>query len=228
MVTLCPVKKAIVTGGSSGLGYALASMLLQNGSTVVTVSRTGSDLGCENLPTDLTDNASIAAMVESVRARHQDCDLLVSCAGLMHWAAVGSNSPAQIDNDLAVNLTGMIKVVDGIMPLIKNNRGDVVIVGSTSSFSPSAGSSLYTAAKHGVLGYIKSLQSEFADEDVRILGIHPGGFRSPFHIKAKSNLKQELLMDPRELAAMILSFVALPRNMQVSEIIINRKNPTAG
>jgi NADP-dependent 3-hydroxy acid dehydrogenase YdfG len=167
-------------------------------------------------------------MVETVLARHRDCNLLVSCAGLMHWAAVGSNPPAQVDNDLAVNLTGMIKVVDGIMPVIKNNRGDVVIVGSTSSFSASAGSSLYCAAKHGVLGYIKSLQTEFADDDVRILGVHPGGFKSQFHIKAKSNLKQDVLMDPHELAAMILSFIALPRNMQVSEIIINRKNPAAG
>jgi short-subunit dehydrogenase len=115
--------------------------------------------------------------------------------------------------------------VDGIMPIIKKNRGDVVIVGSTSSFTTSAGSSLYCAAKHGVLGYIKALQTEFANEDVRIHGIHPGGFKSQFHIKAQSKLKQEVLMDPDELAAMILSFVALPRNMQVSEIIINRKNP---
>jgi NADP-dependent 3-hydroxy acid dehydrogenase YdfG len=228
MDTPFPVKKAIVTGGSSGLGYAVATALLKSGSTVVNVSRTGCDLGCEHLPTDLTDNASIAAMVETVRERHQDCDLLVSCAGLMHWAEVGNNPLSQIDNDLAVNLTGMIKVVDGIMPLIKKNRGDVVIVGSTSSFTTSAGSSLYCAAKHGVVGYIKALQTEFANQDVRIHGIHPGGFKSQFHIKAQSNLKQEILMDPNELAAMILSFVALPRNMQVSEIIINRKNLPAG
>ncbi len=225
MTTPCPKKKAIITGGSSGLGYAVAAMLLKNGSTVVNASRTGCDLGCEHLPTDLTDNGSIARMVETVRKNHQDCNLLVSCAGLMHWAEVGKNPISQVDGDLAVNLTGMIKVVDGIMPIIKKNRGDVVIVGSTSSFTASAGSSLYCAAKHGVLGYIKALQTEFANDDVRIHGIYPGGFKSQFHIKAKSNLKQETLMDPDDLAALILSFVALPRNMQVSEIIINRKNP---
>jgi short-subunit dehydrogenase len=223
-----PVKKAVITGGSSGLGHALAALLIKNGAAVVNVSRTGCDLGCENIPTDLTDNASITGMVAVVRERHQDCNLLVSCAGLMHWAEVGSNPMSQVDADIAVNLTGMIKVVDGIMPIIKQNRGDVVIVGSTSSFNTSAGSSLYCAAKHGVLGYIKSLQTEFSGADVRIHGIHPGGFKSQFHIKAQSGLKQEILMDPDELAAMILSFIALPRNMQVSEIIINRKNLPAG
>jgi NADP-dependent 3-hydroxy acid dehydrogenase YdfG len=228
MATPCPVKKAIITGGSSGLGYAVAALLIKNGSTVVNASRTGCNLPCEHLPTDLTDNASIAAMVETVRERHKECNLLVSCAGLMHWAEVGNNPISQVDNDLAVNLTGMIKVVDGIMPIIKKNRGDVVIVGSTSSFTGSARSSLYCAAKHGVLGYIKALQAEFANDDVRIHGIYPGGFRSQFHIKAQSNLKQELLMDPDEIAALILSFVALPRNMLVSEIIINRKSPQAG
>jgi len=225
MGTPSTVKKAIITGASSGLGYAVAALLLKSGSSVVNASRTGCDLGCENIPADLADNDSIAGMIETVRERHQDCDLLVSCAGLMHWAEVGKNPISQIDNDLAVNLAGMIKVVDGIMPIIKKNRGDVVIVGSTSSFTTSAGSSLYCAAKHGVLGYIKALQTEFANEDVRIHGIHPGGFKSQFHIKAQSKLKQEVLMDPDELAAMILFFVALPRNMQVSEIIINRKNP---
>lgn len=221
------IKKAIVTGASSGLGRAIAGRLLENGAKVVNISRNPSDLPCENIPTDLTVNQSIGQTLGLVTTAHQDCDLLVSCAGVLHWADAGKNSADMVDADIAVNLTGMIKIVDGILPIVHKNSGDVIIIGSTSSFAGPAGSAIYNASKHGVLGYIKSLQTEFQDKDLRITGVYPGGFRSPFHIKAGSPLKQESLMDPNQLATLILSLVALPRNMQVSEIIINRRNVAA-
>ena len=117
----------------------------------------------------------------------------------------------------------MIKIVDGLLPIIKKNRGDVIIIGSTSSFNTPPGSSIYCAAKHGVLGYIKALQAECKTEDVSILGIHPGGFRSQFHIKAETKINYATLIDPKEIAQLILYLLALPRNMEISEIIINRK-----
>ena len=216
-------KKALITGASSGLGYEVAALLIKSGVSVINVSRTATDLTCENILTDLTSNGSITRMIDRVRGHHPDCSLLVSCAGVLHWHAAGENPVATIDNDLAVNLSGMIKIVDGLLPIIKKNRGDVVIIGSTSSFNTPPGSSIYCAAKHGVLGYIKALQAECKTEDVRILGIHPGGFRSQFHIKAETKIDYATLIDPKEIAQLILSLLALPRNMEISEIIINRK-----
>ena len=218
-----PVKKAVITGASSGLGHAIAAMLLKKGSKVVNVSRSPSVLDCENIETDLTDNKSITAMLCRIRKDHSDCDLLVLCAGVLHWHAAGGNPVDVVDNDISVNLTGMIKVVDGLLPLIRKNSGDVVIIGSTSSFNTPPGSSVYCAAKHGVAGYIKALQAECKNENVRILGIHPGGFKSQFHVKAKTSIDHATLIDPKEIALLIVSLLDLPRNMEVSEIIINRK-----
>ena len=216
-------RTALITGASSGLGLEIARLLLGNGDNVINASRTPSDLACENIATDLTNSGSIARMVELVGKKHPGCNLLVSCAGAMHWAEAGKNSGDLIDNDLAVNLSGMMKAVEGLMPLIRKNRGDIVIIGSTSSFNTPSGSSVYCAAKHGVLGYIKALQVECRNDDIRILGIHPGGFKSQFHIKAKTKIDFDSLIDPENLARLILDLLALPRNMEVSEIIINRK-----
>ena len=221
--SLKPVKKALITGASSGLGYEIAATLITKGISVVNISRNRTGLKGENIQTDLTSNASITRALGRIRKNHSDANLLIQCAGVLHWRAAGKNLAVTVDNDIAVNLSGMIKIADGIVPIIKKNRGDIVIIGSTSSFNTPPGSSVYCAAKHGVLGYIKALQAECKNEDIRILGIHPGGFKSQFHRKAKTSIDHSTLMDPKELARLIVSLLALPRNMEVSEIIINRK-----
>jgi short-subunit dehydrogenase len=219
------MKKAIITGASSGLGYEIASKLLSKGVKVINLSRTPSKLKLTNIKTDLTKNSDIKEAIKIIKEKYKDADLLILCSGVLHRHVIGDAKCEEIDDDFAVNATSQIKLVGGIMPIIKQNKGDIVIIGSTASFSASGGdSSVYTAAKHAVLGYIKSLQAEFKKEDVRIIGFHPGGFRSQFHIKAKSNLKQEELMDPKDLANILIVALELPRNMEVSEMIINRKN----
>jgi len=218
------MKKAIITGASSGLGYEIAAKLLEKGVKVVNLSRNPSDLKLTNIKTDLTKNNDIINAIKTINEKHKDVDLLILCSGLMHWHNTGENSLDEVDNDFSVNITGSIKIVNGIIDLIKKNKGDIVIIGSTASFTSNPGSSVYTAAKHAVLGFIKSLQIELKKEDVRVIGFHPGGFKSQFHIKAKSDLKQEELMDPKDLANMLIAALELPRNMEVSEIIINRKN----
>jgi len=116
-----------------------------------------------------------------------------------------------------------MRLVNGIIDIIKKNKGDIVVVGSTSSFNAFPGCAVYTATKHSVLGYIKALQAELKKENVRVIGFHPGGFKSNLHIKAKSDLNYDVLMEPRDLAKLLINLVELPKNIEVSEIIINRK-----
>jgi NADP-dependent 3-hydroxy acid dehydrogenase YdfG len=217
------IKKALITGASSGLGYEISALLQKKGAIVLNASRHPSGQRDIHIRTDLTSNASIKRMLASVKKDHPDLDLLIPCAGVLHWREAGRNSADLIDGDIAVNLTGMMKVVDGLLPLIRKNSGNIVIIGSTSSFNTPPGSSVYCAAKHGVLGYIKALQIECKNEPVRILGIYPGGFKSVFHIKAGTKIDHATLIDPRNLAELILYLLSLPGNMAVSEIIINRK-----
>jgi short-subunit dehydrogenase len=217
------MKKAVITGASGGLGRVIASKLIQEGIMVVNLSRTSSNLPVTNIKTDLTNNKDITNAIKIINKNHRDADVLILCSGVMHWHNIGETPIKEVDGDFMVNVTGLIKLTDGIAPLIKKNKGDIVIIGSTSSFICYPRSSVYNSTKHAILGYIKSLQQEYKDEDVRIIGFHPGGFKSRFHIKAGSKLKQRELMDPDYLADLIIYALKLPRNMQVSEIIISRK-----
>lgn len=219
------MKKAVITGASSGLGHEIASIFIKDGIKVINLSRTPSKRPLINIKTDLTKNSDIEKAIKIINKDHKDVDILVLCAGVLHRHKEEPSPIEEVDNDFAVNVTGAIKITERLIPLIKKNKGDIVIIGSTSSFICYPESLVYQSAKHAVLGFIKSLQAEYKKEDIRILGIHPGGFNSPFHIKAKSDLKPKDLMDVKDLANLIVSLLKLPRNMEVSEIIINRKHP---
>ena len=226
------MKKAILTGASSGLGHEIASQLVKKGVEVINLSRSPSDLPVVNITTDLTRNADITAAVRVIRDEHQDADVLILCAGVLHWHSIGEIPMEDVDNDFAVNVLSVVKLANGIMPLIKKNRGDVAVIGSTSSFKSYPESAVYSATKHAVLGFVKSLQAEFKQDDLRVIGFYPGGFKSRLHINAESEtrqgIRQEDLMDPEYLAGLLISILELPRNMEVSEIIINRKKAQQG
>jgi len=217
------MKKAVITGASSGLGHEIALKLIEKGIRVVNLSRTESKLDIINIKTDFSRHGDVVKAIDVIKKEHKDVDLLVLCAGVLHRHFVGDTPLEEIDLDFSINVTGSIKLTDGLISLIKKNKGDIVIVGSTSSFVTYGESSVYNAAKHAILGYIKSLQVEMKKENVRVVGFHPGGFQSQLHIKAGSDLKQEELMDPKYLAKLLMSILELPRSVQVSEVIMDRK-----
>jgi len=144
-------------------------------------------------------------------------------SGLAHWAEVGQIDDKSLDNDFAVNTIGPIKIINGLISLLEKNKGDVITICSNSSYRTNPNQSIYVSAKHAILGFMKSLQAEMKKKDVRVITISPGGFQSQFHVKAESGLKQEDLMKAEDLAKFVINIIELPRNMQISEVIIDRK-----
>ncbi len=216
--------KAIVTGASSGLGYQIAKHLLENGVEVINLSRSKSDLPVTNVKVDLSKHTSIMRCITQIQKKHKDIDLLVCCAGVLHWGYIGNISTDTIDSDFSINVTSTIKLTNAFLPMLLKQKGDIVIIGSTCSIPTHIKMSVYNSTKSAIRGYIQSLQLELKHEDVRVIGIHPGGFQSKLHIKAKSPLKQKDLMDPKDISSLLMSILAMPRNAQVTEIFIDRKN----
>jgi len=212
------VKKALITGASSGLGLEIGRLLQkEEKTTIVNLSRKKSPF--ENIPVDLADNKQLLQALDVIKKKHSDFDLLVLNAGIMPDAALGAID-FDIDHIFQVNITASIKLVDKLLPLLKKNHADIVVVGSTSSFQHFPGHGTYTATKHAVLGFIKVLQTELKGTDIRVIGFHPGGFNSNLR---GSGVIKEGYMDPKDLATLLLHILRLPRNMEVSEIIISRK-----
>tara|TARA_Y100000310_G_scaffold268673_1_gene281380 strand:+ start:1951 stop:2631 length:681 start_codon:yes stop_codon:yes gene_type:complete len=220
------MKKAIVTGASSGLGYEIAKQLLAKGVKVVNLSSSKCNLDVENIKVDLSKHNQLMKAIDRLKKKHKDLDLLVCCAGLMHRNYIGKIPPKSIDHDFSVNVTSNIKLTNAFLPILKKNRGDIAVVISTCAYVAHLETSVYNSTKAALSGYVKSLQLELnnSGDDVRVIGFYPGGFKSQLHIKAKSPLKQRDLMNPEDLAKMIMYSLEMPRNAQVSEIIVDRRD----
>ena len=209
------MKKAIITGASTGLGLEVGRQLVEKGVSVVNVSRKESPF--TDITVDLGNKEDVKRAIDTISSDHADFDLLILNAGIMPRAAMGKVD-FDIDNLFAINITGSIRLVDGLIDLIKKNSADIVIVGSTASFNPSPDNSVYVASKHAVAGFVKSLQDELKDDPVRVIGFHPGGFNS----NLRDGVMHDDFMDPKDLAKILIQSLELPKRIEVSEIILKR------
>ncbi len=177
---------AVVTGASSGIGAATARALAQSGYRVIAAARRTDRLAAleresdsiEARELDVTDQASVDALVESLRG--EDVTLLVANAGGSFDAAAIAD--ADIDawqQALDVNVLGTVRTVRAVLPLlITSGRGLVVLMGSTAGRVSYENGGSYIAAKHAVAAIAGTLRLELSGQPVRVTEIAPGMVRT--------------------------------------------------
>lgn len=208
------MKKAIITGASNGLGKEIGILLKEKGVEIVNVSTSKSNFN--DIITDLGKDNDLINTIQKIKEEHSNFDLLILNAGIMPLADIGETN-FDINKLFKINVTSSIKIVDELLSLIKKNKADIVIIGSVSSFKANPSHGVYTSTKHAIEGFIKSLQLEL--KDIRVIGFHPGGFNS----NLRNGVIKEGYMNPKDLAKILVGILDLPKNIEVSEIIINRK-----
>ncbi|MDT7570984.1 MAG: hypothetical protein QOE05_1158 [Actinomycetota bacterium] len=170
---------AVVTGASSGIGAATASRLADDGWEVVAAARRLDRLGALSAASsrirpcalDVTDPASVAALADAAPV----CDLLVANAG----GAFDLSPVASADMDdwarmYDVNVLGLVRTVQALLPALTAARGHVVMTGSTAGRWVYEGGGGYVAAKHAVAALRDTLRLELVDAPVRISEVAPG------------------------------------------------------
>jgi 2-hydroxycyclohexanecarboxyl-CoA dehydrogenase len=187
---------AFVTGGSSGIGRAIALRLAGPGTTIVVAARDGgraeavagevaaaggtaSAVAC-----DVTDRDSVAAASERVRARHGGVDVLVNNAGFDEFQPFLETDPASWQRLVAVNLFGVLNCTHALAPAIvercrMTGFGRIVNIASDASRVGSTGEAVYSAAKGGVVAFSKSLARELARAGVTVNVVCPGPTDTP-------------------------------------------------
>lgn len=168
---------AVVTGAASGIGLATAKALVSAGYQVFGTSRkarTGTVAGITMLECDVTDSASVAAMVAEVVSRTGRIDIFVNNAGgaLIGGAEESSVEQAQAIFDL--NVFGIVRTTNEVLPIMRRQRsGRIINISSVVGFIPSPFSALYAATKHAVEGYSESLDHEVRSLGIRVLLVEP-------------------------------------------------------
>jgi len=231
------VRRALVTGASSGVGAAVAEALGARGDEVWLVGRRADALervakrvdaaGGAAHPhvAELGDDAAITRVARTVTQTSGTLDTLVHCAGVIvapqHVRAL---TAAAFDQQFAVNVRAAALLTSALLPLVIAAGGDVVFVSSSAAARGVPGSSAYAASKAALRSFADSLREEVAADDVRVLTVLLGRTATPMqealHDAEGKAYDPDALVQPDDVASMIVAALALPRRAEVTEIAV--------
>ena len=166
-------KVALVTGGRSGIGQAIARRLAEEGARVFTAQR-GGDAEFEAVPADFTDTANPAQVVADVVARAGRLDVLVNNAGVMQEALAEDMSLADWERTITVNLTAPFLLIKAAMPHLRAVGGSIVNIGSIEGLGSNPKHAAYCASKAGLHGLTRAIAVDHSAEGVRCNAVAPG------------------------------------------------------
>jgi short-subunit dehydrogenase len=227
---------AVVTGAGSGIGRALVLALAARAMPCCLVGRTLSKLqdvakltaqaGVESIPMelDLCDPGVAAILAQRLKALGRPIELLVHCAAVMSLARIEESSIEEFTKLLAVNLLAPFSITKQLLTEICATKGQIVFVNSSIVQNASAGTLQYAASKHALKGLADGLRQEVTAKNVRVLSVYPGRTATPLQASLfASEGRQyvpENLLQPADVAEIIVSAIALPDTAEVTEIMI--------
>lgn len=170
-------RAVVVTGGSSGIGKAIADAFMDNGDRVVVLDRAGTD---GVIHVDVADEASVQAAFAEARKRLGPTDILVNSAGLLTESPLENMSLAMWNETIAVDLTGVFLCSREVVGEMRQRKwGRIINIASQLAIKGGVGLSHYSAAKAGVVGLSKALALEMAADNVLVNCIAPGPIETP-------------------------------------------------
>jgi NAD(P)-dependent dehydrogenase (short-subunit alcohol dehydrogenase family) len=181
------VKTAVVTGGGSGIGLAVATRLRADGLDVATIDVKPSD-GDRAFTADVTDRSQVDAALSEIRARVGPVAVLVNAAGLDGFKRFGNITFADWQRVIDVNLNGVFHVTQAVLPdMVEAGWGRIVNISSSSTHSGVPYMSHYVAAKSAVNGLTKSLALEYGPSGITVNAVPPGFIDTPMLRNAEEN-----------------------------------------
>ena len=179
-------KTAIVTGGASGIGKAIARAYVDAGANVVVANRSESagtavadELDCTFVRTDVREYDQVEALVEAAVDEYGGLDVMVNNAGIASETSVEEMSLDEWENVLRTDLDGVMHGTKAALPYLKESDGCIVNVASIYGLVGGKGAASYSAAKGGVVNFTQQVAVDYATAGVRVNSICPGFVETP-------------------------------------------------
>ena len=174
-------KTVIVTGGSTGIGRAIAAELVDRGASVVIANRTeetgretAEALGCSFIQCDVSSYDSVESLVDRTVDKHGELDAIVNNAGIGMTGTVETTSLEDWEMLLSINLNGVVYGTRAAMPYLRESSGSVLNVASVFGLVGGPETAAYATAKGAVVNFTRATAVDYADTGVRVNSICPG------------------------------------------------------
>ena len=213
--------RVLVTGGSSGLGAAVAAAVCDGGGTPVVLDVKAPQDGLAFERADLAPPRAAEAAVRRV-AEDGGLDAVVTAAGIDACGDLGDVDGEAWDRVVAVNLLGTAAVVRAALPYLERSRGRVVTVGSTLGVRALPAATAYCASKFGIVGFTRALAAETGGR-VGVTLLLPGGMRTPFFDDRPEEFKpapDQHLNRPEDVASTVLFALRQPPGCELRELLV--------
>lgn len=222
------MKTIILTGASDGLGKSFAKLCIKNKVNVVALCRSKPDYVCDFIKTDLRSEDSIRNACEIIKEKYSSFDAVVNCAGTMSLQKLNALSFQEMEDVYKVNSISPVFIISLLLPLIKRNKADIMNVTSImgTMYDIEQDSVTYTSSKWALRGASINVQAELKDLPCRVITFNPGGMKTNIFTKYNEDLKDlaKDWMNTDEIADVMLYILKLPKQIEISEITISRKN----
>jgi 2-keto-3-deoxy-L-fuconate dehydrogenase len=174
-------KRALVTGGASGIGLGTAQLLAAEGARVAVLDVAAPPDGLDYAQADVTDDATVREAVSGVVGRFGGLDVLVNCAGIGAQGGVEANSDEEWHRVFDVNVVGMVRVTRACLPALRaSGSGVIVNVGSIAGTAGLPDRALYSATKGGVLSLTLAMAADLLPDGIRVSAVNPGTADTPW------------------------------------------------
>ena len=227
-------KVALVTGGGSGIGFAITKALLEEGTRVAICGRDEGKLRKAEtelekhggnllvMPADVSKKPEVDQWVKAALREFGRIDVLVNNAGVARWSDVENITDEHLDYQLNVNLRGPLYCSQVVLPYMKGQQsGYIINISSICGKSGFAGTAAYSASKFGLMALSDSLREEGASSNIKVTAVCPGFVATPMVTDAPVPLEE--MIRPEDIAKTVLFLLNLSEYAAVKEIVITRK-----
>ena len=222
------MKTIIITGASDGLGLEIAKKAISRGDKVINISRSACSLDSViNIKCDLTDEENILFAINEIKEKYSKFDVLINNAAMVGMEPLGELSYAKAAKTMKLNTIAPMLLISGLYDLIIENEADIINVGATISSKPGQKDQLsYVTSKWALRGTSANVSMELSKTKSRMIYINLGGMNTNMHQKDYGLVIENPSewMNPSDVADIILYTTTVPKNIEISEITINRKN----
>ena len=230
---------SVITGSGRGIGYAIAARLAKENHNIVLLSRTESELkkvkeeidsfGSDTsyFVGDVADDKFAETTIEEVQKKYSRIDHLINNAGIGIIKRLVDSDLDDFKKQINTNLYGVFNFTKAVLPgMIKRTSGSIINISSLASKNSFIGGTMYSASKHALMGFTKSLMLEVREYNIRVVAICPGSVDTRFGSGSKLDPRSSgRILLPEDVAEVVASVIKLPVRALTSEIDLRPTNP---